>query len=131
MSDVRYPSEPDWVHRNRLEEARQPVKPLPVVPEDRETDVQRRIKVLLESVGGFVLRTNQNRASRVSPGLPDIICLLPRGKGCLFVEAKSRHGKQSDSQILVERKCVEAKVAYVCGGEDEVRHALQIAGLLV
>ena len=95
-----------------------------------ERDVQRQIKDLLEAVGGFVLRTNQNRASRVSPGLPDIICLLPRGKGVLFVEAKSAKGKQSDSQILVERKCAEANVAYVCGGVSEVRAALALAGLV-
>ena len=96
----------------------------------RETDVQRQVTELLQSVGAFVLRTNQPRASRVSPGLPDIICLLPRRLGVLFVECKSKTGKQNDAQILVEARAAHAGVPYVLGGIEEVREWLTTAGIL-
>ena len=95
-----------------------------------ERDVQREGMLLLQSLGAFCLRTNQHRQSRVSPGLPDVIALLPRRKGVLFWEAKGPKGKQSDAQILVEARCAQAGVGYVCGGLQELRAALELAGLL-
>ncbi len=96
----------------------------------REVDVQKQGTELLQSLGAFVLRTNQPRQSRVSPGLPDVIALLPRRKGVLFWEAKGPKGKQSDAQILVEARCAQAGVGYVCGGLAELESALRLAGLL-
>ena len=95
-----------------------------------EKDVQREGMLLLQSLGAFVLRTNQPRQSRVSPGLPDVIALLPRRKGVLFWEAKGPKGKQSDAQILVQARCAQADVPYVVGGLDELTFALQHLGLL-
>ena len=55
---------------------------------------------------------------------------LPRRKGVLFWEAKGPKGKQSDSQVLVEARCAQAGVGYVCGGLVELESALRLAGLL-
>lgn len=96
----------------------------------RETDIQRECTVLLQSVGAYVLRTNQPRASFVSAGLPDLICFLPRRKGILLVECKKRGAKQSDIQILVGAKAAQAGVPLVVGGPEEVRTALEIVGLI-
>ena len=97
----------------------------------READIQKQIIELLTSVGAYVLRTSQSRASRVTPGLPDLIALLPRRKGILLIEVKSAHGKQSDAQIICESRAQQAGVPYVCGGLQEVRAALSSLGVLL
>lgn len=97
----------------------------------REVDVQRQVTELLHSVGAFVARTNQNRASRVSPGLPDVIALLPRRLGVLFVEVKAAKGKQSDAQILFQARCEQAGEPYILGGVAEVTAYLESVGILL
>ena len=97
----------------------------------REVDVQKQGTELLQSLGAFCLRTNQPRASRVSPGLPDVIALLPRRLGVIFWETKRPGGRQSDAQILVEARCQQAGVPYVCGDLQALRAFLVERGLLV
>ena len=96
----------------------------------RETDEQKLGTELLERIGCFVFRTNQPRASRVTPGLPDVIALLPRRLGVLLWEAKSATGRQSDAQILVESRCRDSAVPYVCGTVADLTVALEGLGLV-
>lgn len=107
-----------------------PQEPSQIGPE-RESQVQARVTDLFRSVGAFVYSTSQNRPSRVAVGLPDLIVLLPRGLGVVFFETKAPKGKQSDSQVLFEARCAQSGTPYVCGGLEEARAALELAGLIL
>lgn len=99
----------------------------------RESSVQASVVALLKSVGVHVYQCSAYRAggAHIEAGVPDLICLLPRGLGMFWFEVKaSPKSKQRDSQVLFQKRCEESGVRYYLGGLDEARAALQIAGIL-
>lgn len=61
-----------------------------------ETQIRLGIKKFLKEVGFYVIDTEQNRRTRVTPGLSDLIAF---GHGVvLFVEVKTEKGKLSAYQ---------------------------------
>lgn len=95
-----------------------------------ERDHQHAGIVLAESVGCFCLRTNAPKATYSTPGLPDVLIFLPRGKGILLWEVKRVGGKSSDRQILVAAKAALAGIPLVTGTEEDLQRALELAGLI-
>ena len=80
-------------------------KPLvPRIPKPREADVERAVIAVYASAGYVVYRLSQGfRAepggTRQTPGLPDLICLDPRGGPPIAHESKTPHGYR-DHQTL-------------------------------
>jgi len=96
----------------------------------KESQVQAQVVALFKSVGAYVHPTSQYRKSRIPPGLPDLIILLPRGKGVVFFEVKALFGKMSEEQLAFMGACEMAEEPYWCGGVEEARLCLRMAGLL-
>ena len=61
----------------------------------------------------LVIDTEQNRPTRVTPGLSDLIVFWPDRRGVWFVECKAADGKQSIDQVKFQRACEAAGVPYV------------------
>lgn len=97
---------------------------------DSEKAVQTRVAHVYAAIGAFVVWTSQYRASRVTPGLPDLIILLPRGKGVVLHEVKRPGGRQSAAQKMFQERCHDAGVRYVLGGSDQAWHVLEELGLV-
>ena len=96
----------------------------------RETDHQHAGIALAEACGCFCLRTNGPRMTYSTAGLPDVLIFLPRGKGILLWEVKRPGGKSSDRQTLVAAKATLSGIPYVTGTEEDLRSALELAGVL-
>lgn len=97
---------------------------------DSEKAVQLRTARVYSAIGAFVVWTSQYRASRVTPGLPDLIVLLPFGKGVLFHEVKAPGGRQSPAQKIFQQRCEMGGVRYVLGGADDAWHVLEETGVI-
>lgn len=95
-----------------------------------ERAVQQAVAALYRGVGAVVASTSQPRASRVTAGLPDLIVLLPRGRGVVFHEVKAAGGRQRAAQAEFQTACRMADVPYVLGGVAEARAVLVDIGLL-
>lgn len=96
-----------------------------------EREIQRRVVALFRSAGCYVAVTSQNRTSRVSRGLPDLIVLLPRGKGIVLFECKGLGGKLSKDQLEFANAAHYARVEFQWGGVGEAEELLVNKGLLV
>jgi hypothetical protein len=95
-------------------------------PDDLEKSHQRRGVMLLRQLGWRTWTLNQQRASNVAPGVPDVYALHPR-HGALWWEAKGRTGhKQSKHQVEFQAACTECRVVYVCGTIDDLKAHLGI-----
>lgn len=95
-----------------------------------ERDVQKACVALLEGLGSKVYRTSQYRASRIAPGIPDLIVLHPK-LGVVFLEVKSATGKQSAEQAEFEADCERACVEYwLVRSTEELRERLTDVGVL-
>ena len=97
---------------------------------DSEKAVAHRVGHIYAALGAFIAWTSQYRPSMVTPGLPDMIVLLPRGKGVLFHEVKRPGGRQSPAQKAFQESCETAGVRYVLGGADAAWHALEELGMV-
>lgn len=95
-----------------------------------EKDVQHDVANCYAAMGAFVAWTSVYRQTRVTPGLPDLIVLLPYRKGVLFHEVKAPGGKQSPAQVTFEAEAFAAGVPYVLGGVAEAKAALRHVGLI-
>ncbi len=97
-----------------------------------ERDIQADVIALYETVGGYVSVTSVGKRSVIRPaGFPDLVVLLPRGKGTLYHEVKTVGGRQSEGQVLFAARARDAGEPYVLGGVSEAREALEGLGLLV
>lgn len=93
----------------------------------RELDVQHQVVKLFEAIGATVYSTSQHRKpthSAPQRGLPDLLILMPGGRGAVLFEVKSEQGKQSTEQYWCELACVKAAVPYLCGGMDAAQRYL-------
>lgn len=75
---------------------------------ERETDLQEQIEAELRRRGWPFVRTRMDRATTFTmPGIPDFVIAAPAGE-TLWLECKSRHGKQTTEQrgfqMLLERQ---------------------------
>ena len=87
-----------------------------------ERDELRRVRKTFELAGAFVYRTSQHRKpmhSAPEPGIPDLIVLMPAGRGAVFFEGKVAGNRLRPDQELFERRATRAGVPYVVGGNDE------------
>lgn len=89
-------------------------------PDAREKEVQREVKKLLSRRGCAVYDTSQPRASKVTPGLPDLV-VFDRFRGLIFIEVKAPGGKPSPEQVRFRELCAGFGVNHVMGGVLEVR----------
>lgn len=96
----------------------------------KEIDHQKAGIALAEACGCFCLRTNSPKVTYATPGTPDVFLFLPRGKGILLWECKGPKGKSSDAQIRVAAAAAVSGIPHVTGGVEELRAALELAGLL-
>ena len=106
-----------------------------------EAAEQRAIVGLLRTVGCEVWVTGTHRrrgdyqGTMMTPGLPDVIALLPGDRGVLFVEVKAEGGRLRPDQIRFRDACLRAMdagrgVTYATGGLDAVIVTLIGLGLL-
>ena len=96
---------------------------------DSESAIQVRVAHIYSAVGGRVKWLSQSRASRQTPGLPDLIVVFP-GRAVLFHETKRPGGRQSPAQKALQEELAGTSVRYVLGGADAAWHALEDAGLV-
>jgi hypothetical protein len=61
----------------------------------------------------FIVDTEQNRPTRVTEGLADLIVLWGDRGGVWFVETKAEDGTQSKDQLKFQRACEAAGIIYV------------------
>jgi hypothetical protein len=94
------------------------------VPVPTEKEVQRRIVKRLGEVGCAVYSTSQARASKVSAGIPDLICIDPH-HGIFVVEVKAEGGKQRPEQRVFQERWEQAGGKYILGGLAEVEAFLK------
>jgi hypothetical protein len=64
-----------------------------------EKDVYEACVSLLEQTGSAVYRLSQARASRQTPGLPDLIAFTPRPRKMLCIEVKKPGGRVRLAQL--------------------------------
>ena len=97
-----------------------------------ENDVYAAVVTLYTAIGAGIWPTRQFRRGplRLRPGIPDLIVLLPRGKGVIFHELKAPKGKWLKGQQEFEADCSMSGVTYLLGGLDAARDELVRRGLL-
>jgi len=97
-----------------------------------ERDVARSVVAFLETCGCHVysLQDRRPRATRNTPGLPDLY-VLHRQLGGFWVELKAPGGKQTVEQVSFQATCGRCGVPYVCGGVAEAMAFLAQRGLVV
>lgn len=89
-----------------------------------EKHVEKAGDDLMESLGFYVVRLSQSRASRQTPGIPDRKYYhQPRGI-TLWWEAKRPGGRQSMQQVLFQRMAEACGEVYALGGVDQLKAAL-------
>lgn len=97
----------------------------PVVPPPLEKKVQQQITRLFEAAGGVVRTTSQTRASRVSPGIPDLMVHLPRVFVWFEVKTYARPWRPAEhpSTWRVNPLSTEQEAFRTDCGQSNVRHA--------
>ena len=93
----------------------------------REREIRAEGVKLLRALGCRVEVFSENRATRNTPGVPDVYAFLPNGRGTVWWEAKVPGGRISYDQYDFEAACLMCGQPYVRGGLAELRHFL--AGL--
>lgn len=126
-----------------VEDRREPAR-APRKLKHPERHEQQSIRGLLTSIGGrvWVLGTTRRKGDYAgtmqSPGLPDLICFVPRKGGMkqtgpasytwsndqshelLVVECKSATGRLRPDQVQFRDYCQKSNIAHVVGGVDAV-----------
>jgi hypothetical protein len=70
---------------------------------------------LMTALGFTCWHLSQNRASRQTPGWPDMLFTCPAKRLSVYYEAKSAKGKQSDAQKAFQADIVACGHEYVVG----------------
>lgn len=89
-----------------------------------EKSIQHWCAQMFKAAGCLVYSLSQARASKQSPGLPDLYVLVPRRATAFWFETKSAKGRQSEAQAAFQKACEACGVRYVMGGMDEARAML-------
>lgn len=96
----------------------------------RESEIQRQVVRLYESMGCRVWPTSQYRVVKwARPGMADLVVFLPRRLGVLMHEVKAPDGRIRDGQREFRAACEMSGCGYCIGGVDEAIAALQAVGL--
>jgi hypothetical protein len=107
-----------------------PLAPTPVELEQREKEIDARLEKeiqaevikLYKAFGCAVYNLSQARASKQTPGLPDLVCFYEdqdkynNRSFSWWHETKTPSGKQSDAQVEFQIRCRRVSVPYVLGG---------------
>lgn len=94
-----------------------------------ETAIRLGIKRLLRQVGFSVWDMEQNRPTRQTPGLPDLIAL--GHSWCLMIECKTPKGRLTDYQRGFQKACEGTPADYiVIRGVDEMWDWLVAHGVI-
>ena len=70
---------------------------------------------LMSALGFTCWHLSQNRASRQTPGWPDMLFTCPAKRLSVYYEAKSAKGKQSDAQKAFQADIVACGHEYIVG----------------
>lgn len=82
-------------------------------------------RAVFEKAGCTVYSTSQRRASKVSPGIPDLIVMGPPGSPfLLFFEVKHGQGKLSEAQRRFQLHCQRTGTRYAAGSKAAARKLL-------
>jgi hypothetical protein len=97
-------------------------------PEKREEDAGR---LLMQNVLGFECwHLSQARATRQTPGWPDMLFMHEDSGLCVWWEAKAPGGKQSDAQREFQRYAQPCSMEYVVGPASALEEWAISKGLL-
>lgn len=116
--------------RRRDERRREgkPLAPDPIELQQRAEEIDRRLEKhiqneiikLYKAFGCVVYSLSQARASKQSPGLPDICCFYEgpdfTTSFSFWHEVKTPGGKSSEAQLEFQIRCKRTGVDYVLGG---------------
>ena len=98
---------------------------------DLEKIVQRDIIRFFEGLGCTVYRLSQARATRQTPGLPDLYIFCQRKRVAFWWETKRTDtGQRSDAQLDFAGLCADCRVAYGHGAYANARAMAQKLGLM-
>lgn len=92
-----------------------PANPRRSFPEKREEFAAQR---LMATLGFTSWRLSQARATRQTPGWPDLFFTHPAKRLAVFYEAKAPKGKQSTAQREFQSHVIAAGMEYVVGTHD-------------
>lgn len=95
-----------------------------------ERDIRKRCVARMRKLGCDVYSTSDRRASRNTPGLPDLYVVPPRGKPAFWWESKGDGGKPSPEQLAFREKNAKAGVEVIIGGEAQLNAHLLKLGLI-
>ena len=96
----------------------------------REREIRAEGVKLLRALGCRVEVFSENRATRNTPGVPDVYAFLPNGRGTVWWESKRPGGITGPDQRGFEAWCYMCGQPYVRGGVPELRHFLAGLGIL-
>lgn len=97
-------------------------------PPPLERHVYEACVSLLRLSGCDVYRLSQTRASKQSPGIPDIWAFAPGGQYA-WIEVKRPGGRLRPEQRKFREQCEARKIEHVVGGIPEVERLLVRWGL--
>lgn len=84
----------------------------PTLPPRPEEEIRREIVTWARLSGAEVWDLEQNRPTRQTPGMSDLVICWP-GRGVFFVEVKAEDGKQSAAQIDFQKAVLASGGRYV------------------
>lgn len=100
-----------------------------------EKEIQREVVKTYAGFGCKVYNLSQPRATKQTPGLPDlwVVCLSSgwsrQGKIAWWHETKTPTGKQSEAQREFQRECKSCRVGFVVGGVKAAEEQLITFGI--
>lgn len=97
---------------------------------EREKDVQASVMRFYEAFDCQIIRFNEGRKSRVTPGWPDLAVFCPRKRTHWVFEVKARGGKQSGPQSLMQDLAEACGLTYLIGGVQQAQEHLIKIGLM-
>lgn len=93
-----------------------------------EREIQAEIVRLYRAYGFIVWILSQKRASKQSPGIPDVYAVNPRTGHVIWHEVKTPTGRQSAAQSTFQEEHRGSAVHYVLGGVAAARAILNELG---
>ena len=94
-----------------------------------EKSVQRDVILFFEGLGCRVYRLSQARATRQTPGLPDLWIFCPRKQTGFWFEVKDDCGRPSAEQVTFGESCMACGIGHAMGGMGAARVLARSLGL--